>query len=420
MNTRLLRCAIFAGLATAARGQDQPPPLPVGPPPVGVPGQALGQTLVEDANGLAHRLADAVRRLGEDVGSDLGRTQAGAQLAQDAAELARAIDEFHETLHGRQDPQLVRRAFGPVEGSWQNLRARLSQPGAATPAVAQAARRVEEIDDRLRNSLGLNAPPPGFYDGNAPTSGIAETRRLAHALVSRAEDLAGVIRAELSGAPGGAALDNDARNLARAADTFHDALHAEDPIQVAAQAFAPVDALADRVERQVAGGQVSPRVANAWQAFASVEVLIHQNLGLASQQPQVNVQVAPPQGGGPSPIAGLADQLAEQIDAFVAVWTPTAGAVPEGVYMLADAQRLQAEVADFRRDAAQGLDAGRLAFEFRDIDATAQRLSRRVARVARGRIGPNIAQVMKVGETVGQLHQALGMPGYAPDFRFGR
>ena len=420
MNTKWLSCAIVAGLATAAKAQDQPPPLPGLPQVVGAPGQAVAPPQGEDANALAHRMADAVRRLGEDVASDLGRTQAGAQLGQDAAELARAVDEFHETLHNQPDPQLARRAFGPIEGSWQNLRARLSQPGGATPAIVQAARRVEEIDDRLRNALGLNAPPPGFYDGNAPTTGIAETRRLAHALVSRAEDLAAVIRSELSGAPGGATLDNDARNLARAADTFHDALHAEDPIAVAAQAFGPVDILADRVERQVVGAQVSPRLANAWQAFASVEVLIHQNLGLGSAQPRVDVQVAPPQGGGPSPIAGLADQLSQQIDAFIAVWTPTAGAVPEGGAMLADAQRLQAEAADFRRDAAQGFDAGRLAYEFRDIDATAQRLSRRVARVARGRVGPNIAQVQKVGDTVGQIHQALGMPGYAPGFEFGR
>src|SRR5205085_3127814 len=129
----------------------------------------------------------------------------------------------------------------------------------------------------------------------------------------------------------------------------------------------------------------------------SVEVLIHQNLGLQSPQPAVPIPLAPPAGGGPSPIVGLADQLVMQTNAFLQVFSQTAATVPEGGLFLDDAQRLQAAAANFRQDAMQGLDPGRLAYEFRDVDACWQRLARRTNRMARGRTGPNIEQVQRIG-----------------------
>ncbi|MBV8268694.1 MAG: hypothetical protein JO252_20380, partial [Planctomycetaceae bacterium] len=83
-------------------------------------------------------------------------------------------------------------------------------------------------------------------------------------------------------------------------------------------------------------------------------------------------------------------------------------------FFLADAQRLQAAAADFRQDAARGLNTGQLAYEFRDVDALWQRLARRTNRIARGRSGPNIQQVASMGQTIAQIHQLLGMPGFAP------
>jgi hypothetical protein len=94
--------------------------------------------------------------------------------------------------------------------------------------------------------------------------------------------------------------------------------------------------------------------------------------------------------------------------------------VPEGGLFLADAQRLLAAATNFRQDAAQGLNPGQLAFEFRDVDACCQRLARRTTRIARGRWGPNIAQVAKLGEICEQLHRALGMPGYPAVLAFPR
>jgi hypothetical protein len=360
-------------------------------------------------------MAERVRHLGEDIASDMGQTPSGRHLIQDTQELAQSVEDFHETLHDRPDPFRIRQAYAGIDGSWHHLKSILMQPGNATPGVSRAAARVDQLDAQIHQALGLKTLPPAYYRNNAAApTGLVETQRLAHAMVDRANALAAAIQYEMGRDPNGAALARSAAQLAQAADAFHDSLDANPDPQAIGPAFAPVDALADQLERVLTGNGIPPRVRGAWQSFASVEVLLHQNLNLDSPQPDVPINLAAPGGGGPSPLAGLAEQLVEQSAALLQVFGPNAGRVPEGGYMLADAERLQAAAADFRQDVRRGLAPNQLAFEFRDVDATWQRLARRVDRIARGRTGPNIQQVQKLGAICEGIHQALGMPGYPP------
>ncbi len=379
---------------------------------VGLAGVGVGQVVPPaDVNNLVHQLAERVRHLGEDITSDLGQTPAGKHLLQDAQELAQSLDDFHETLHDKRDPNQTRQAYAGIETSWQHLRGQLAR--ASSPAVDRAAARVEQLDAQLRQALGLNNPPPVFYNAPQAPAGIAETQRLGHALVERADSLVVFIRADMARDPNGAALARDATELVRLADTFHDSIDANQGIDIAARAFGPVDVAADRIEQYITANQVPPRVQAAWQAFASVEVLIHQNLGLESPQPKVQISLVRPPAG-PPPIVLLSNQLGDQVNEFVRVFSQTAGNVPEGGAILADAQRLQAAAGDFKQDAARALAPNQLAYEFRDVDACWQRLARRVNRVAQGRIGPNIRQVQAIGTTCEQVHRVLAMPGYPP------
>ena len=374
-----------------------------------------------DLDGLVRQMGDRVRRLGEDA-ADLGQTPEGKHMIGDAQELSQALGEFQQTLRATPDPFQRRRAFAGVEAAWQHLRGRLAR--ASSPAAARHAEQVEQLDARIRQAIGMNPPPDGFYGGARAPDGVADTRRLAHALVDRAEALSAAVQADMGRDPDAAPLARDAAELARLADRFHDAIDPNQPVAVASQAFGPVDAVADGVERFITTSRVPPRVQDAWQAFAQVEVLIHRNLGLNSPQPRVQIQVAPPPPPPPqpqpavvvaeSPIVGLANQLVDQVNQFVQVFGPTAGVVPEGGAILADAQRLQAEAADFRQDSARNLPPNQVAHEFLDVDATWQRIARRVNRIARGRTGPNIQQVQRIGATCEQIHRALGMPGYPP------
>ena len=280
--------------------------------------------------------------------------------------------------------------------------------------MERAARRVDELDAQLHQALGTNPYPAAFAGGGTAPVGIADTQRLAHAMVSRAEVLAEAIQADMGRDPNGAALARDAGQLARAADTFHDAIDANQPVSVAARAFGPVDQIADRVERYVTTNRVTPRVQQAWQAFAAVEVLIHKNLGLDSPQPAVELVLAPPAEGGRSPLTGLAEQLVQQTGAFVQALGPATGDVPGGGTLLADAERLREAAANFREDVGRGLAPNQLAYEFRDVDALSQRLARRVGRLGRGRPEPGSQQFQRIGQTCERIHRVLGMPGPPP------
>src|SRR4051812_34911698 len=89
----ILAAALALAIGPASRSQSVPPP---NPDPNARPRVDLNQA--------THEMAERVRRLGEDIASDLGRTPAGRHLLQDLRELAQSVDEFHETLHNVRDP----------------------------------------------------------------------------------------------------------------------------------------------------------------------------------------------------------------------------------------------------------------------------------------------------------------------------
>ena len=418
-------------VSMARPGFGQVPPAPPEPAPVG----AAAKPPAVGVGDLMRKMADEARRLADDITTDLARSPDAPALTRDAQELAQGLDEFRSTLGTPLDPSGGRQGYAGLHTSWRYLRAQFARPGNSSPVVNRDAERIDAIDDQIAQAVGLNPLPGDYYTAASAPTGIAQTRRLARALVDRADALARAIRSSMGNDPAAGPLIADADALAREADAWHDALRVNTALPTAARSFGPVDAVADRVEKIVTTRSVPPPVSGAWQSFASAEVLVHRNLGLDSAQPAVAIPapgvnvtvpgvnvtvatapapaVAAPAVASPT-VTALADQLVEQANAFVQVFGPTAGVVPQGAFMLADAQALLAAATNFRQDAARGLDANALAYEFRDVDAVWVRLARRVNRIARGRTGPNIQQVGKIGDTCEQIHRALGMPGYAP------
>ncbi len=118
--------------------------------------------------------------------------------------------------------------------------------------------------------------------------------------------------------------------------------------------------------------------------------------------------------GGPSPVVALADRLIDEVVTFLRDFRAAGGTVPEAGLIEADLIRLRDDAEDFRRDVGRGLDVGQLAYEFRFVDAAWQRLARRTNRIARGRVGPGLAMIGKMGQTCAQIHRLLGLPGYPP------
>lgn len=368
-----------------------------------------------DVNRLAHNLADRVRLLAEDVGRNFGNHPATGQIVADAQEMATSVDEFADGLQAPGNPAYqAGQSFGGIDANWQYLRNQITRTGVNAAPVNQAVVRVDEMVVAIRQQLGGNPPPPSYgAPGPAPV-GVADTQRLANALVSRAQILQATIQGNINNDPNAAAAANDAGQLVAAADQFHDAINPAQPIDVAARAFAPVDALADRVEAYANTPGMAPGVVQAWQSFAQVEVLLHQNLGITASQPAVPVSLVV-NGPGPGPMAGLAQQLFDRTNTYIATFSTTARNEHEGFAALGDAQRLLGAVDQFRQAAnTPGQNPASLAYAFQDVDILWQRLARRAARIARGRNGPYIQQVRAIGETCEQIHRVLGMAGPNP------
>lgn len=390
-----------------------------GPAQVVVP---QGPGAQPDVNNLAHQMGERIRHLGEDIGSDLGQTPQGRHLLQDVQELAQTIEEFHESLHDLPDPFQRRQAYTGIQQTWQHLKNQFAQPGFSTPAVDRASRRVDDLDAQIQQALGMRGyalavppPPPQPDRAPPPWDGFVRAQRVSYTLVQRAEYLAATIQAEATNLPDGDRFVRRADQLTQTCNTYYDSLQQDQDQATIQQAFLAVTAIADQLESELQAVRCPPRVERGWESFAATEILVLTQLGLPTPPPVGRVVLRPVEGG-PSPVVAMADQLFVQVNEFVEVFGPTSRQVPEGQLILADALRLQAATAGFRQGVAQGgpIDPNRMADEFREVDACWQRLARRVNRIARGRIGPNIQQVQAIGATSEQIHTILGMPGYPP------
>jgi hypothetical protein len=403
--------AAFLGLTTVAFGQGFPPQVPGRPVIVGIPAN-LGR--------LVERMTERVRSLRHEVTEEMGRDPAGRYLMHDLQELDRALDDLRAQLPViASDPFQVRQRFSGIDASWRHVSARLTGPVLGRPSVVQAARRVDEADAELVNAVGLNAVPADYYAAQAPAAnGLNETRRLAHSLTDRAEALAAIVRAEAGRRPEAGRLVAETTALARDADRFHDRLDSFGgrPDAISA-AFTEVTRHSANVQADLQAIGEPPSIIRAWRAYQAVESLLRTQIPLVGVVSPAPVVVAPtaPAVVPVSNVAAWSDQLVREIDPFLASIRGSLGRIPEGPELLIDTQRLREAAVHFRNHAARGADLPRLAHEFREVDVSWQRLARRLYRVSRGQqFGPNIDLVKQMGATIAQIHQTLGMPGYAP------
>lgn len=244
--------------------------------------------------------------------------------------------------------------------------------------------------------------------------------QLAQAQAATAEAVLATVQANAGGLNDGASLVQAVAQMTQGARAFRDCVLGNQPLVVITQAYDQMDPLAGQINQYFSANPAPPQVQAAWQAFAAIELQTADAIRAAGAGQVAMMPGAgyPPAGvgvgvgGGPSPVAGLADQLVGETTAFIANFAPTAGRVPEGRYMLAEAQQLQSAAANFRQSAFTGLPPDQLAYAFSQVGACWQQLGSRVERIAQGHMGPNIAQVQKLGMICGQIGQSLGVPGY--------
>jgi hypothetical protein len=408
----------------AGAGWAQTPP----PPPPPNPEVPTSASTAGDLRTSAERLVTQVRRLNQEAANALAAVPSGGgtALLRDIRELDQAADEFRARVADpRADAFQARRSFAAIDGTWNHLKGQLNQmPPGTLESFSGALQGVDQAEEKIRAAIGMNAPPPDFYSaGNQAPSGFKDIRRTANALVSRAEAVAASVPQEMADDPNVAAIMQDAKALATAADRFHDSLDSGQSPQTLQTAYGPVVSLSDRLGTVLNAEDSPPRLRRLWQGYAYCDALMRQALGMSVGANVPTDYLRVPQGdpgtattAPASSVVPLANKLVAQLDDFLAVFTPTAGAAAEGLDSLEDARRLRAAAIQFQAQAAQGAAPNQLAFAFRDVDVYWQRLGRRVERLAKGRSGPNIDRVRMLGQTCEQLHQMLAMPGYPMTF----
>lgn len=383
------------------------------------PAQAVAGAPAQDLSvrlgGLADQMAEEVNQLAAEVARSYGQVPARGPLVDDARELAEAVGEYRKTLAAPATVYQLQQAYAGLDVSWNHLRARLA-PLAGRSAVADATvARIRSLDDQARQLLGVNPAPPGFYTGDRTAPGTLDVRRLANALVSRARQLAATIPVAMANDPNAPELAQVAVDLAVEADRFHDALDAKQPAEVVREAYLPVFTRLDRLSRPLATAPLPVR--QVWRGIAAVDAQIQKAFGDPAVPPAPSPNPAAPElGGEPPTVPGLTDRLRGQVAAFLRGFTPLANDNPANLAILADAQRLRDEADDFRVSVVAGEDTERLAYEYRDVDASWIRLWRRIARAPGGRNAPFVEQARGLAATCAQIHQALGMPGYPPGY----
>ncbi len=407
----ILASAVALSLISARTGHSQaygPLPTPLPPTAPGLGGQ-LGP--------LAEEMAARVNQLTGATARDFAGMPGQDQLLGDLRELARTTGDFRALVSIQGDPYGLQQAYNGLTVSWNNLRSRLSPLAGRSPSADDAVARLSQVDAQIRQSLGLNEVSPDYGGNTPPPPGASDVGRLSDALVWRSRQLSAVIPGAMPGRRETGAMMDMARTLAVLADRFHDAQAANQPPGVVAGLYGQVAAQLGQMSRAMQAGP--PPIPRTWQGILAVDAQLQPIFGATTLPigPIPGPNPRPLPAPGPSPqVVALSNQLLAQADSFVNAFTPLIRAAPGNPEILADARRLRNEAARFQQAVAQGFDNNRLAFAYRDIDATWTRLWRRVQRITRGRNGPYIEMIRQLVTTCGQLHQALSIPGYSSGF----
>jgi hypothetical protein len=192
----LLGLGLVLGLTQAGSAQFSPPGRPAAP---------AGAQLDD----LAHELADEVENLSRSIERDLGRSETGRHLLQDAQEMAKALDEFQGHLHDEGGRGPLRRAFAEIDSTWGHLREGIDRAD-PSPGLARSARRVEQFTGEFRQALGL-VIPENLGD-------------LAQEMSEQVVHLAEEILHDLGGSRKAVYLLQDARELGQSLADFRQAL----------------------------------------------------------------------------------------------------------------------------------------------------------------------------------------------------
>jgi hypothetical protein len=284
-------------------------------------------------------------------------------------------------------------------------------------AICQRLGRLA-FEIRRATGGGFNpVPPPGVIPG-PPLVDTVRVMRLAQSASANLNSVNGFLAADVGQLPpfDGVmydiqALDLGMQQISRLGLSGGASLPAFQAV------YQPLRARASQVNSFLQTGNPALRRAQtAWASAAASLNGLSQALGFPADlvtmpippiipQPPVIPQppLIPGPGFGVPAVITLADQLAGEIDGFIAAVRPNALVIPQGMLFVADARALRGDAIAFRQRVAAGANPAQVRSSFQQLDRSYARLLDRINRVSGFRSGPNIDRIRRLGGLVDQI-----------------
>jgi|GEM_PF-4668216 len=372
---------------------------------------------------LANALAAEAQQLLDNLRFELYGTFEGRQLEMRAGAVSNAASLVAQKARiGDAGPAQLPAAMGQFDEAFAELNRMVRTLGGRAPRSAGSIDRLQKLAFQIRNLIGLYGPLPG---GPPPLGGVqpivipglpCSIRSLADATAN--------LRIATNNYTG--TVQSTFRPLADSAQMLNNQVRYFQGLQSSAVQFPEIQQACQQLRLSASDinvriGQLNPPppVFGAWSSVLDslnrVTALLNIPGPLVMPSPGTGVIVPPPvlppgpfPGPGPGPrFLRLLGQVLAESDGFLEGISANAAAVPGGFQFVADARNLRGALLSLDQQARLGAPRGELLQTMAVAQRFTNAIQRRIARVAKGRIGPNIARFQDLAAMIDQLHAML-------------
>lgn len=374
----------------------------------------------DQISALAAMLDTESRQFVPAVMRELGGTRQGRQLVMRGNAMRATAEAFARTLQPGGDPSQQALRLDQFAQALDAVQAELNNPPGTAPVAAAISQRLGRLAFEIRRATGGGfnpVPLPGVIPG-PPLVDTVRVMRLAQSASANLNSVNGFLAADVGQLPpfDGVMYDIQALDLGMQ-QISRLGLSGGASLPTFQAVYQPLRARASQVNSFLQTG--NPALRRAQTAWASAAVSLNglsQALGFPADLVTAPIPPLIPQpplipnpGFGVPAVISLADQLAGEIDGFIAAVRPNALVIPQGMQFVADARALRGDAIAFRQRVAAGANPAQVRSSFQQLDRSYARLLNRINRVSGFRSGPNIDRIRRLGGLVDQIRALVAL-----------
>ncbi|AGA27682.1 hypothetical protein [Singulisphaera acidiphila] len=382
-----------------------------------------GAVTPQQLPGLANALATEAQQLLDNLRYELYGTFAGRQLEMRAGAVLNAANQVAQNAQlGIAGQAQIAGAMNQFDVAFTELNSVLRSVGGNSPRSSASVDRLQKVAFQIRNMIGAYGPLPG---GPPPLTGVLPIQipGLPCSIRSLTDATANLRIATNNYA---SFVQNAFRTLADSAQSLNEQVRYFQGLQSAPvqfvelqQSFQQLRLVASDVNTLLGQINPPPQVIQTWapvlDSLNRVAALLNIPGQLVLPRPGIGGGVIvnpgfPLPGGDPGPgpaFLGMLNQALAESDGFLQGISANASAVPGGFQFVADARNLRGSLLNLNQQVRVGARRRDLIQTMAVAQNYANSINRRIAAVARGRIGPNIARFQDLANMLNQLQGML-------------